>query len=176
MSTTSGLTPPPAGTHVPSPFQIVWNWNTVTDATGYKWNTTNDYGSATDMGTATQKTETGLLCNTDYTRYVWAYSACGNSLPGTLTQTTISGPPATPTAGTNIPSQTQITWNWNPVPGATGYYFNYYDDYGKPMYIGTATTYTEHALTPNTPYTRYVWSYDNCGVSSSVILTQTTLP
>ena len=83
--------PPPVvpteGTHVPSPTQIVWNWNTVSGATGYKWNTTNDYGTATDMGAAITKTEIGLTCNTAYTRYAWAYSACGNSTAATLTQT-----------------------------------------------------------------------------------------
>nr|NQU92552.1 hypothetical protein [Bacteroidota bacterium] len=66
---------PITGTHVPSATQIVWNWNTVSGATGYKWNTTNDYGSAEDMGTAITKTETGLTCNTAYTRYAWAYNA-----------------------------------------------------------------------------------------------------
>ncbi len=79
---------PVAGTHVPSQTQIIWNWNTVAGATGYKFNTTNDYSTATDMSTATSKTETGLICNTQYTRYVWAYNSCGNSNVGTLTQTT----------------------------------------------------------------------------------------
>ncbi len=78
---------PTAGTHVPSVTQIIWNWNTVPGATGYKWNTINDYGTATDMGTTITKTETGLTCNTAYTRYAWAYSACGNSTAATLTQT-----------------------------------------------------------------------------------------
>jgi len=79
---------PVTGTHVASSTQIVWNWNAVTSATGYKWNTANDYGTATDMGTVTAKTETGLTCGTAYTRYVWAYSACGNSISLALSQTT----------------------------------------------------------------------------------------
>jgi len=77
---------PVAGTNVPSGTQIVWNWNTVFYATGYKWNTINDYSSATDMGTSTTKTESGLTPNTTYTRYVWAYNACGASAVTTLTQ------------------------------------------------------------------------------------------
>jgi len=79
---------PSTGTHTPSTTQIIWNWNPVSGATGYKWNTTNDYASATDMATATSKTETGLACNTAYSRYVWAYNVCGNSTPVALTQTT----------------------------------------------------------------------------------------
>jgi hypothetical protein len=77
---------PVAGTNVPSGTQIVWNWNTVFYATGYKWNTINDYSSATDMGTSTTKTESGLTPNTTYTRYVWAYNVCGASAVTTLTQ------------------------------------------------------------------------------------------
>jgi hypothetical protein len=79
---------PAAGVQVPSPFQIIWNWNTVSGATGYKWGTTNMYSSATDMGTATTTTETGLTCNAAYTRYAWAYNACGNSFPLTMNQAT----------------------------------------------------------------------------------------
>ena len=81
-------TSPTAGTHVPSATGIVWNWNTVSGATGYKWSTTNAYGSATDMGTGVTKTETGLTCGTSYTRYVWAYNACGQSTVVSLTQLT----------------------------------------------------------------------------------------
>jgi len=164
---------PVTGTHVPSSTQIVWNWNTVSGATGYKWNTTNDYGSATDMGTAVTKTETGLTCNTPYTRYAWAYSACGNSSPATLSQSTSLDPPS-PTAGTNVPSLTQIVWNWNTVSGATGYKWNTTNDYPSATDMGISTTKTETGLTCNTAYTRYAWAYNTCGNSIPVSLLQTT--
>jgi hypothetical protein len=70
---------PAAGSHVSYETQIIWNWNTLPISLGYKWNTTNDFNTATDMGTATTYTETGLTCNTSYTRYVWAYNDCGPS-------------------------------------------------------------------------------------------------
>lgn len=44
------------------------------------------------MGTLTTKTETGLTCNTAYTRYVWAYNSCGTSASTALTQTTSACP------------------------------------------------------------------------------------
>ena len=75
---------PTEGSPVQSNTQIIWNWTTVPIATGYKWNTTNDYASATDVGNTTTKTETGLTQGTSYTRYVWAYNACGHSSPTTL--------------------------------------------------------------------------------------------
>ena len=81
---------PVAFKQVPAITSIVWDWKGVADATGYKWNTSNDYGTAIQMDTVTKKTETGLDCKTSYTRYVWATNACGNSLPLTLTQTTLN--------------------------------------------------------------------------------------
>ena len=58
---------------------IGWQWLTVPIAVGYKWNTVNNYNTATDLGTTHQMGETGLTCWTAYTRYVWAYNACGCS-------------------------------------------------------------------------------------------------
>jgi len=81
---------PVQGTHSTSGTEIIWNWNTVAGATGYKWGTTGSYGSATDMGAATSKTESGLQCNTAYTRYIWAYNGCGRSDSTILSATTPS--------------------------------------------------------------------------------------
>ena len=82
---------PTASTHTPSQAQVIWNWNSATGASGYKWNTTNTYGSATDLGNTLTRTETSLTCNTAYTRYVWAYNASGCvSAATTLSQTTSS--------------------------------------------------------------------------------------
>jgi len=90
---------PTSATHTPSQTQVVWNWNTVSGAAGYKLGTSNDYSSSTDIGNAATKTETGLTCNTAYTRYVWAYNATGCvSAVTTLTQTT-SACDETPWAG-----------------------------------------------------------------------------
>jgi uncharacterized protein (TIGR02145 family) len=72
-------TTPTAGTHIAGENQIEWHWNTVDDADGYKYNTVNDYTSATDNGTSTSYTQTSLACETNYTLYVWAYNSCGAS-------------------------------------------------------------------------------------------------
>jgi hypothetical protein len=85
-------TAPANGLHIASQNQIVWNWNTVPGATGYKWNTTNDYTSACDLGLTTTMSETGLTCGTVYTRYAWAYKGCGYSSPVSLIQSTIACP------------------------------------------------------------------------------------
>jgi hypothetical protein len=79
---------PTTGTHVSSQTQITWNWNSSAGATGYKWNTVDEYNTATNLGPATSTTEEGLACNTGFTRYVWAYNGCGYSSPVSLTQST----------------------------------------------------------------------------------------
>ncbi|MEI6577670.1 MAG: hypothetical protein WCO63_15955 [Bacteroidota bacterium] len=77
---------PLAGTHIAAANQITWNWNAVTGAAGYKWNTTNDYSTATDMGQNTSMSETSLIEGITYTRYVWAYSPCSVSTVSILNQ------------------------------------------------------------------------------------------
>lgn len=68
--------------------EIIWNWNAVSGADGYKYNTINDYNSATDNGTSTTYLQTGLNCNTQYNLYVWAYNSCAPSDATILTDVT----------------------------------------------------------------------------------------
>ncbi|MGM0650305.1 MAG: PKD domain-containing protein, partial [Bacteroidota bacterium] len=68
---------PAEASHTVGPDSIEWHWNAVATASGYKYNTTDDYGSATDIGTDTSFLQTGLTCGTPYSLYVWAYDDCG---------------------------------------------------------------------------------------------------
>ena len=81
---------PAVGTNTTTATQINWNWSSVSGATGYKYNTINNYGTATDNAASTGYISTGLTCSTTYTLYVWAYNSCGNSSPVILTQATSS--------------------------------------------------------------------------------------
>ena len=83
-----GVSAPAPGTHIVSLNQITWNWSAVAGATGYKWSTTNDFASATDLGAVTSKIESGMSPNVVYTLYVWAYHVCGNSTVSILSQAT----------------------------------------------------------------------------------------
>jgi hypothetical protein len=88
-SVTASPSAPAQSTHTPSQTQIIWNWTAGSGATGYKWNTTNDYGTASDLGNVLTNTETSLTCNTAHTRYIWSYNASGcHSSATTLSQTT----------------------------------------------------------------------------------------
>ena len=42
------------------------------------------------MGTSLTKTETGLICNSPFTRYIWAYGACGNSATTVMADSTLA--------------------------------------------------------------------------------------
>jgi hypothetical protein len=66
---------------------ITWRWNSVPGALGYKWNSSNTYSTAIDLGDSLQYTQTGLSCDSAYSSYVWAYDACGASSPTLLSDT-----------------------------------------------------------------------------------------
>jgi len=72
-------TAPSTASHTAAKTEIVWNWNSVAGASGYKYHTANDYANATDNGTSTTFTQSGLSCETSYTLYVWAYNTCSIS-------------------------------------------------------------------------------------------------
>jgi uncharacterized protein (TIGR02145 family) len=86
------LPSPNPGTNIPHPSRIIWEWQSVPGATGYKWNYTNDFTSAQDCGLNTYYLQTSLTCNTSYTSYVWAYNYCTHSSASELTQTTEACP------------------------------------------------------------------------------------
>ena len=167
---------PVAGVNSISSGQIIWNWNPVSGATGYKWSTSNNFSAALDMGTICSKTETCSTCDTAYTRFIWSYNSCAISAATTLSETLPDiAIPASPTAGTHLPSVNQIVWNWNTVAGASGYKWNTMDEYGSAEDMGAGTTKTESALNCGTSYTRYVWANNGCGHSASTSLMQSTI-
>ena len=165
---------PAAGIHIPEVTQITWNWTAVPIAAGYKWNTEDNYATAVNMGTSLTKTETGLACNSLYSRYVWAYNPCGISTSTTLTQATTSTPGSAPTAGIHVALAGQVIWKWNAVAGATGYKWNTTNDYASAENMGASLSKTETGLTCNTLYTRYVWANNPCGISAATTMTKTT--
>lgn len=118
---------PTEGSHVQANTQIIWNWNAVPIATGYRWSTSTSFATALNVGTATTRTEAGLTTGNNYRRYVWAYNACGHSdstiIRGqaltcgssfTKTHTAGSVAPVTKTVTygtvTNIPGETSKCW------------------------------------------------------------------
>ena len=155
--------------------KIIWKWNEVAGAIGYKWNTIDDYLTATDVGADTSKTETGLDCLTAYTRYIWAYNYCGNSGSIVLNASTIDIPiNGAPVEGAHVQDITSINWKWYSMPEATGYKWNMINDFDSAIDMGIDTSYFEDSLTCGTVYNRYAWAYNDCGISSPVVLSGAT--
>jgi hypothetical protein len=77
------LAAPVAGDHTPGSNRIQWSWNAVNGASGYKYNTINDFTTATNNGSSLTYLQTGLNGMQNYSLYVWSYNACGPS-PSTI--------------------------------------------------------------------------------------------
>jgi len=84
---------PTTSAHLSGTDAIEWNWNAVSGAIGYRYNSTSDYSTAVENLTNTSFTQVGLETETAYNLYVWAYNNCGVSDFVTLTQTTNAGCP-----------------------------------------------------------------------------------
>ncbi|MDD4149007.1 MAG: peptide deformylase [Bacteroidales bacterium] len=61
--------------------EIIWNWSAVNGADGYKYNTINDYETATDNGAVSELELSELSAGLNYHLFVWAYNECGQSFP-----------------------------------------------------------------------------------------------
>ncbi len=181
------------GSHIQTNGQIIWNWNPAPIATGYKWSATNNYAGATDMGVITTKTETGLTPGLSYTRYVWAYNACGNSDPTILTGQalscgnsftknhtvgTVAPVSKTVTYGTvtNIPGETSKCWitrnlgatqQANTVSDATeasaGWYWQFNRKQGYQNTGGTSVT-PSWTITSISETSDWLTVYDPCNI------------
>jgi hypothetical protein len=161
----------------PTASQIVWNWNAVDGASGYKYNTVNNFATATDNGTNLSFTQTGLSCNTVCTLYVWAYNGCGNSTPVTLNQTTdCCTAPSAPvaTAATAVTSGSFLT-HWNTTAGTLNYYLDVSTDpaFGSfvsghnNLNVGNVLAYSVTGLSCVTTYYYRIRASNNCGISSN---------
>jgi hypothetical protein len=109
---------PTQATLIPGQTQVTWQWNPVAQASGYAWNTTNNFSTANQLGNTTTFVQTGLSCQTNQTIYVWAYQACGASSPLVLNSQTL--PCCTTFTGTlvnGLLSYHKLCGNLNDVSG-----------------------------------------------------------
>jgi hypothetical protein len=166
---------PAEAVHIPALTQVLWKWAHTEGAAGYKWSINPDSVNATNVGSDTSYAETGLDCDSSYIRHVWAYNACGISDETVLIQSTSIDTIPMPAEGTHIPSASQIIWNWEQVSEANGYKWNDTNDYISANDLGEQTTFTETGLECQTQHTSYVWSYNNCGYSFALTITDSTL-
>jgi len=109
---------PVASVPLVSANQIVWIWNAVSGASGYKCSPVNEYEGATDIAVSGTFIQSGINCGDPVqTLFVWAYNSCGNSSPVQLTATPFSLPSVPSISGTatlNAGATTQLS---NSTPG-----------------------------------------------------------
>jgi len=67
---------------------IQWDWQEMDGADGYKYNTENDYLTATDLGISSDLEWTELTAGKYYILYVWAYNDCGESFTTQIVEAT----------------------------------------------------------------------------------------
>lgn len=151
---------------------VIWNWNEVPGALGYKWNTSEIYETAFDLGLVYSYAETGIECDSTYLRYVWTYNDCGVSDQALLTQTLQT--PTTPVAGIHEMCYDFIEWHWEYLPDILGFKWNTTNDYASALDMGQGLQEMETGLSCGSTYTRYLWAYSACGNSPVTILTQST--
>jgi hypothetical protein len=166
---TAPLAPAPlsadAGTNA-----ITWRWTSVPDATGYQWNSVSTYpGQGVNVTAGNSYYETGLSCNTPYTRYIWAYNSCGHSSSyATVAQTTSScGTVYCVSSGYPIDytSSGYIQWYWYDATGAS--YYSWSDQTsGQSGTANYGSTYINDYISQGcSTYYLSVWAYDYNGNS-----------
>lgn len=165
---------PVEAVHERSQGQILWKWQPVAGAAGYRWNTIPDYESATDLQNSVSRLETGTTCNQTYSRYVWAYSSCGESSMSNLSAVVPAVHPVNPVAGNHSSTKTSVVWTWNQAAGAEGYKWSVTNDYATAVDVGTDTAKNETGLLCGTSYERYIWAYNGCGHSSVLPVVHST--
>ncbi len=99
---------------------LTYSIATISGATGYNWTVPSGATITAGQGTANITvsfgTAGGAIC-------VCAYNDCFKSNSGCI-NISILPIPLSPAPGSHIGSATQIIWNWNAAPGATGYKWN----------------------------------------------------
>ncbi len=138
------------------------------DATAWNWDGPDSFSSNSQDTTITSATTAD---GGTYTVTVTDGNGCTNT---DNVSVTVNTAPSAPSAGTHVPGQDTIAWNWTTVPDATGYMYNTSDDYATATDNGTDTTYTQTGLSCETAYTLYVWAYNDYCESSSLVLNETT--
>lgn len=168
------ISAPAAVSNIVKPGLIIWNWNAVNGAEGYKWNMVDSVDSAIDAGTSLSYNETVSDCDTTFTRYIWSYNTCAASPVTMISQDIAPGAPESPTARIHSPEMFRIIWDWEQMTGATGYKWNLENNILTAVDMDSATTKLQTGLNCGSEYSCYVWSYNGCGHSAVSIFSQST--
>ncbi|WP_052947619.1 GH25 family lysozyme [Aneurinibacillus tyrosinisolvens] len=169
-----GYIPPGAATGLASSnvsynnVTLSWNATSATDS----YLVTRD-GVSVYSGTNTSFTDNTVSPKTTYTYNVISKNVYGKTTSENLTVTTKVAPPAVPANFTGISTSNTISLTWNLVTDADNYVIARND---AVVYTGSATTFVDSNLSPNTSYTYSLVAKNVSGVSSGTTTTIATKP
>ncbi len=138
----------PTITAEPGNAQVTISWNSVLNASSYNVYiglsagvTQSSFSSMVDGVVALSYTWTSLTNDTPYYFVVTAVNANGQSGDSNVASATPEAPPAAPSGLSATAGDQQITVDWNPVVGATGYkvYWATFTPVTKASYEGTVS-------------------------------------
>ncbi len=152
--------------------RIAVSWTAETHATSYQIERSTDNVNWTTLVPGTPLTGTDVLyadttvaAGTTYYYRVSSIDANGTSAPAATVHALTM--PAAPVITGVVFSSTQINLSWNAVKGATGYTIDTFDGSAwNPLLtqpVGTATTFSNTGLTPDTAYIYAVFATDATG-------------
>ncbi len=170
---------------------VTLTWTTIANASGYLLQRATDNAFSANVatvysGTALTTTRTGLSPSTVYYYRAKAtgtgYYTDGNYSP--VVSVTTSTPVGASTLSLNGAAGTQITTVWTSVTNAAGYTLQQamnsaFTTGVTTVYVGTATTFTQTGLTPQTVYYYRVNATGNGTLTdgaASPVLSATTTP
>lgn len=168
------------------------NWNSVAGATAYYLDVATDNMFTTfvtgynnlNVGTATTRNITGLVCEGTYYYRVRAVNNCGTTANSNIITVNTTSVPSGPTAAAATAiTGTSFTANWSSVPGATGYFLDvstsstfatFVTGYNN-RNVGTLLSHNVTGLSCTTTYYYRLRAESSCGtsVNSNVISVST---
>ena len=159
--------------------QITLNWDTVSNATGYKIkrSTTNGgpYTTLTPTATGTSYADTGLTNGTTYYYRVYALNSAGNGPDSAQASAITIAPPSSAPTLSAVAGDGEVALTWTAVPGATYLLFsNGGFEGGGRTYGLTGTTFTETGLSNGATYSYQVYATNQGGngpISNTVTAT-----
>src|SRR3989338_2316522 len=167
---------PVLNTATPGNAQVSLSWSAVSGASGYKVYrrvVSTAYATATDVGSVTSRTVTGLTNGTLYYFVVAAYNAAGQSVySNELSAAPVASTsvPAAPVLNTATAGDKQVTLSWAAVSGAAGYKVKYGTTggtYTTTIDVGNVTSYPAAGLTNGKTYYFVVTAYNSAGTGAN---------
>jgi hypothetical protein len=142
-------------------------------ASSYLWQLPSGWSLLQGQGTNTVNVSVGQPGNNGDVS-VTAVNGCGQSAALLVAVSVQVSSLSAPQAGPALAASDAITWNWQPVNGATHYRYNSINDTTGASEI-YSTQLNQTGLVTCSSHSLYVWAENACGISTPLNLSEQTL-